>query len=282
MANIGTQMTEAFAGLDRTAELLGWPKEDDDPGRSVVMPPIEGRVVFEDVHFRYEEDKPVLKGISFQADPGTVIALVGSSGSGKTTLAGLAATFLEPDQGRVLVDEVDLREVLLSSYREQLGLVLQNDFLFDGTIRENLLFARADATPDEVREAARRAHVLEFTDRFPEGLDTIIGERGVKLSGGQRQRVTIARAILANPRILVLDEATSSLDTESEAYIQQSLQELLEGRTTIVIAHRLSTIQRADLILVVEDGQIVERGRHEELMARKGRYHQLYTVQARI
>jgi subfamily B ATP-binding cassette protein MsbA len=197
-------------------------------------------------------------------------------------LAGLAATFLEPDEGRVVVDDIDLREVILSSYREQLGLVLQNDFLFDGTIRENLLFARADATEDEIRESARRAHVLEFTDRFPDGLDTVIGERGVKLSGGQRQRVTIARAILANPRILILDEATSSLDTESEALIQDSLKDLLRGRTTLVIAHRLSTIRRADLILVVEDGRIVERGRHDQLMAREGRYHQLYTLQARI
>jgi ABC-type multidrug transport system fused ATPase/permease subunit len=282
MANIGTQMTEAFAGLDRTAELLSWPQEDDDPLRRVAMPPIQGRVVFEDVHFRYEEDKPVLKGVSFEAEPGSVVALVGSSGSGKSTLAGLAATFLEPDQGRVLVDGVDLREVILSSYRGQLGLVLQNDFLFDGTIRENLLFARADATDDEIREAASRAHVSEFTDRFPDGLDTVIGERGVKLSGGQRQRVTIARAILANPRILILDEATSSLDTESEALIQDSLKDLLLGRTTLVIAHRLSTIQRADLILVVEDGRIVERGRHDQLLAREGRYHQLYTLQARI
>jgi len=282
MANIGTQMTEAFAGLDRTAELLSWPREDDDPLRTVSMPPIDGHIVFEDVHFRYEEEKPVLKGITFEARPGTVIALVGSSGSGKTTMASLAATFLEPDQGQVLVDGIDLRTVLLSSYRQQLGLVLQNDFLFDGTIRENLLFARAGATDDEIREAARRAHVLEFTDRFPDGLDTVIGERGVKLSGGQRQRVTIARALLANPRVLILDEATSSLDTESEALIQDSLQELLRGRTTLVIAHRLSTIQRADLILVVEDGQIVERGRHNELMAREGRYHHLYTLQARI
>jgi len=282
MANIGTQMTEAFAGLDRTADLLSWPEEDDDPRRVRLMPPIEGRLVFEDVHFAYEEDKPVLQGISFEADPGTVIALVGSSGSGKTTLAGLAATFLEPDRGRVLVDGVDLREVKLSSYRRQLGLVLQNDFLFDGTILENLRFARTGATLFEVREAAQRAHVLEFTDRFPNGLETVIGERGIKLSGGQRQRVTIARALLANPRLLVLDEATSSLDTESEAFIQQSLQELLRGRTTIVIAHRLSTIQRADLILVIEDGRIVERGRHDDLIARRGRYHQLYTVQARI
>jgi subfamily B ATP-binding cassette protein MsbA len=282
MANIGTQMTEAFAGLDRTAELLEWPQEDDDPLRTVEMPRIEGHVVFEDVHFRYEEDKPVIQGVSFEAQPGTVVALVGSSGSGKSTLAGLAASFLTPDRGRVRVDGVDLRTVKLSTYRDQLGLVLQNDFLFDGTIRENLLFARADATDAEVRDAARRAHVLEFTDRFPDGLDTVIGERGVKLSGGQRQRVTIARAILAEPRILVLDEATSSLDTESEALIQQSLEELLSGRTTFVIAHRLSTIQRADLILVIEDGRIAEWGRHEELMSREGRYHQLYTVQARI
>jgi subfamily B ATP-binding cassette protein MsbA len=282
MANIGTQLTEAFAGLDRTAELLSWPREDDDPLRNIQMPSVQGHVVFEGVHFRYEEDKPVIQGVDFEAEPGTVIALVGSSGSGKSTLAGLAATFLEPDQGRVMVDDVDLRKVNLASYRAQLGLVLQNDFLFDGTIRENLLFARGDATEVELRDAAARAHVLAFTDRFPEGLDTVIGERGVKLSGGQRQRVTIARAILADPRILILDEATSSLDTESEAYIQESLQHLFQGRTTFVIAHRLSTIRRADLILVIEDGRIVERGHHDDLMAREGRYHQLYTVQARI
>ena len=282
MANIGTQMTEAFAGLDRTSELLSWPREDDDPRRTVEMPPIDGHIVFEDVHFAYDEDKPVLRGISFDAPPGTVVALVGSSGSGKTTTAGLAATFLEPDQGRVLVDGHDLRDVKLASYRDQLGLVLQDDFLFDGTITENLLFARPHATAEEVREAAEKAHVTEFTDRFPDGLDTIIGERGVKLSGGQRQRVTIARALLAQPRILVLDEATSSLDTESEALIQESLQELLKDRTTLVIAHRLATIRRADLILVIEDGVVVERGRHDELIAREGRYHHLYTLQARI
>ena len=282
MANIGTQMTEAFAGLDRTSELLSWPAEDDDPRRTETMPKIEGHVVFEDVTFAYDEGKPVLRGINFEADPGTVIALVGSSGSGKSTLAGLAATFLTPDSGRVLMDNVDLATVKLSSYRSQLGLVLQDDFLFDGTIRENLLFARRDATDSELQDAADQAYVTEFTDRFPEGLDTVIGERGVKLSGGQRQRVTIARALLSDPRVLLLDEATSSLDTESEALIQQTLGGLLQDRTTFVIAHRLSTIQRADLILVIEDGEIVERGRHVDLIEIDGRYHKLYTLQARI
>ena len=282
MANIGTQMTEAFAGLDRTSELLGWPREDDDPERTITMPPIEGHMIFDDVHFAYEEDKPVLKGVSFEATPGMVVALVGSSGSGKSTMAGLAATFLKPDQGSVVVDGVDLSKVLLASYRKQLGLVFQDDFLFDGTIQENLRFARPSATDAEIQEAAEKAYVTEFSDRFPDRLETIIGERGVKLSGGQRQRVTIARALLANPMVLLLDEATSSLDTESEALIQASLDDLLRNRTTIVIAHRLTTIQRADLILVLEGGEIVERGQHEDLMAREGRYHQLYTVQARI
>jgi ATP-binding cassette, subfamily B, putative efflux pump len=282
MANIGTQMTEAFAGLDRTAELLARPQEDDDPRRTRTMPAIEGHLRFEDVWFAYEPGKPVIRGVSFDAPPGTVIALVGSSGSGKSTLAGLAAAFLTPSEGRVLVDGVDLSEVRLSSYRAQLGLVLQDEFLFAGTIRENLLFSRPEATDGEVKEAARLAHVLEFTDRFPDGLDTVIGERGVKLSGGQRQRVTIARALLAAPRLLFLDEATSNLDTESEAFIQQSLESLLRDRTTLVIAHRLSTIRRADLILVVEAGRIVERGRHAELLEHEGRYHQLYTLQARI
>ena len=282
MANIGTQMTEAFAGLDRTAELLQQPGEDDDPLRTEVMPRVEGHLRFEDVSFAYVEDEPVLRGIDFEAQPGEVVALVGSSGSGKSTLASIAVSFLAPDSGRVLVDGVDLRTVELASYRSQLGLVLQDEFLFDGTIRENLLFARPEASEEEVVEAARRAHVTEFADRMPEGLDTVIGERGVKLSGGQKQRVTIARALLADPRVLLLDEATSSLDTESESFIQESLGELLQGRTTLVIAHRLSTIQRADLILVIEEGEVVERGRHEELMALEGRYHRLYTLQARI
>jgi len=282
MANIGTQMTEAFAGLDRTAELLSWPQEDDDPERTITMPPIVGHMKFEDVHFDYDEDKPVLLGVSFEATPGMVVALVGSSGSGKSTMAGLAATFLTPDEGRVVVDGVDLRNVNLASYRKQLGLVFQDDFLFDGTIRENLRFARPSATDAEIDVAAEKAYVTEFSDRFPEHLETIIGERGVKLSGGQRQRVTIARALLADPRILLLDEATSSLDTESEALIQASLDDLLRDRTTIVIAHRLTTIQRADLILVLEGGEIVERGKHDDLIAIEGRYHQLYTVQARI
>ena len=282
LANIGTQITEAFAGLDRTAEILSWPREDDDPERTLDMPEITGHVQFEDVHFGYEQDKPVLKGVSFEAQPGMVVALVGSSGSGKSTMAGLAASFLTPDSGRVLVDGTDLRSVRLASYRRQLGLVFQDDFLFDGTIGENLRFARADATDVEIQEAAEKAYVTEFTDRFPAGLDTVIGERGVKLSGGQRQRVTIGRALLANPRVLLLDEATSSLDTESEALIQRSLNDLLHGRTTIVIAHRLSTIQRADLILVIEAGRIVERGTHDELIAMQGRYHELYTLQARI
>jgi subfamily B ATP-binding cassette protein MsbA len=282
LANIGTQMTEAFAGLDRTAELLSWPREDDDPERTVTMPSIEGHLVFEDVHFAYDEDKPVLHGVSFDARPGMVVALVGSSGSGKSTMAGLAASFLRPDSGRVIVDGVDLRTVLLASYRRQLGLVFQEDFLFDGSIRDNLRFARPSATDAEIQEAAEKSYVTEFSDRFPDKLETIIGERGVKLSGGQRQRVTIARALLADPQILLLDEATSSLDTESEALIQRSLADLLRGRTTVVIAHRLSTIQRADLILVIEAGRIVERGRHDELMELRGRYHQLYTVQARI
>jgi len=282
MANIGTQMTEAFAGLDRTAALRSQPREDDDPERTLVMPPIQGALRFTNVNFAYEPDKPVLRDINFETEPGKLVALVGSSGSGKSTLAALVASFLTPQSGELLVDGVNLRHVQLASYRSQLGLVLQDEFLFDGTIRENLLFARPDASAEEIADAARRAHVTEFTERMPDGLETVIGERGVKLSGGQKQRVTIARAILANPRILILDEATSSLDTESESYIQESLEELFAGRTTLVIAHRLSTIQKADLILVIEEGRIVERGRHAELMEMQGRYHRLYTLQVRI
>ncbi len=282
MANIGTQLTEAFAGLDRMNELLSQPTEDDDPERTIELPPIDGHVRFENVHFSYEEGKPVLKGVDFEAAPGTIIALVGSSGSGKSTIAGLAASFDTPDSGRLLIDGQDLSKVKLSTYRSQLGLVLQEDFLFDGSIRENILFADPDASEEMLLEAIRMAHVKEFVDRFDDGLETIIGERGVKLSGGQKQRVAIARALLADPRVLVLDEATSNLDTESEAYIQQSLGDLMAGRTSFVIAHRLTTIQKADLILVIEDGKIVERGRHEDLLASEGRYYELYTVQARI
>ena len=282
MGNIGSQITEAFAGLDRSEEILTTAREDDDPGRTVVLDEVEGHVVFQDVTFSYEPGNPVLKEVSFDAPAGSVTALVGSSGSGKTTLAGLAASFLKPDQGRVLVDGRDLSTVTLQSYRSRLGVVLQDDFLYEGTIRENILFGRPQASEEELLEAVRASHVKEFTDHFDQGLETLIGERGVKLSGGQRQRVSIARALLADPRILILDEATSNLDTESELYIQQSLAGLLRGRTTFVIAHRLSTIRQAHQILVVEAGEIVERGGHEELIRQQGRYFQLYTYQARI
>ena len=282
MGNIGSQITEAFAGLDRSEEILTTAREDDDPDRTVVLDDVEGHVVFQDVTFSYEPGNPVLKEVSFDAPAGSVTALVGSSGSGKTTLAGLAASFLKPDQGRVLVDGRDLSTVTLQSYRSRLGVVLQDDFLYEGTIRENILFGRPQASEEELLEAVRASHVKEFTDHFDQGLETLIGERGVKLSGGQRQRVSIARALLADPRILILDEATSNLDTESELYIQKSLAGLMRGRTTFVIAHRLSTIRQAHQILVVEAGEIVERGGHEELIRQQGRYFQLYTYQARI
>lgn len=282
MSNIGSQLTEAFAGLDRTEEIMNTPLEADDRTRTVSLDRIDGDVEFREVSFAYESGKDVVKGISFTAPAGSVTALVGSSGSGKTTIAGLAATFLNPDAGQILLDGKDLQAVTLESFRSRLGVVLQDDFLFEGTIRENILFPRPDATEEQVKSAARAAHVIEFTDRFEKGLDTLIGERGVKLSGGQRQRIAIARAILADPRILILDEATSNLDTESESLIQASLKELMKGRTTFVIAHRLSTIRQADQILVIEQGRIVERGQHEELIALKGRYYQLYTYQARI
>ena len=282
MSNIGSQLTEAFAGLDRTEEIMNMEPEDDGQTRTIAVGPIHGDIQFKDVSFSYEEGKLVLHNISFNSPAGTVTALVGTSGSGKTTIAGLEASFLNPVSGTITVDGIDLSKVSLSSYRGQLGVVLQDDFLFEGTIRENILFPKPGASEEELLQAVKAAHVNEFTDRFEKGIDTLIGERGVKLSGGQRQRIAIARAILANPRILILDEATSSLDTESEAYIQESLRTLMHGRTTFVIAHRLSTIRQADQILVIENGEIAERGRHEELIEKKGRYFQLYTYQARI
>lgn len=279
LVSIGTQLTEAAAGLDRTAELLSEQTEDADPGRVSSLGPIRGEVVFEDVTFAYEPGKPVLHGISFEAHPGTVTALVGSSGSGKSTIISLICAFHTATNGRILVDDVDLATVRLDSYRSQLGVVLQETFLFDGTIRENILFSHPKATEQQFEDACRIARVDEFATRFPEGYETIVGERGVKLSGGQRQRLSIARAILADPRILILDEATSSLDSESEAMIQAGLNHLMQGRTTFVIAHRLSTIRRADQILVVEQGNIIERGTHESLYALGGRYFELYTRQ---
>jgi ABC-type multidrug transport system fused ATPase/permease subunit len=282
MSNIGSQLTEAFAGLDRTEELMNMTIEDDGSVRTEKISTIKGDIEFNNVSFAYEEGKEVLKNINFKAPAGSVTALVGTSGSGKSTIAGLAASFLNVESGKITIDGIDLSKISLSTYRSQLGVVLQDDFLFEGTIRENILFPRPNSSADELQSAVRAAHVDEFTDRFELGLDTLIGERGVKLSGGQRQRIAIARAILANPRILILDEATSNLDTESEAFIQESLRKLLQGRTTFVIAHRLSTIRQADQILVVEQGEIVERGKHDELIEKKGRYFELYTYQARI
>jgi subfamily B ATP-binding cassette protein MsbA len=279
VATIGSQLSEALAGLERTRELLREPREDRDPRRTVAVAEVRGDVVFEDVAFAYREGEPVLQEISFTARPGTVTALVGPSGAGKSTLIGLVCAFHAPGSGRVLVDGVDLATVELASYRRHLGVVLQETFLFDGTIRANVAFARPEASDEQVREACRVAHVAEFAEGYPDGYETVVGERGVKLSGGQRQRVAIARALLAEPRILVLDEATSSLDSESEALIQQGLAKLMKGRTTFVIAHRLSTIRRADQILVLEQGRIVERGTHAELHANGGRYREMYDRQ---
>jgi len=279
LVNIGTQLTEALAGLERTREVLRERPEDEDPRRTVALPPINGQVIFDGVNFAYDTGKEVLHEVSFRSEPGTVTALVGSSGSGKSTIIGLITAFHGPGSGTILVDGVDLSTVRLDSYRTQLGVVLQETFLFDGTIWENVAFARPHATKEQVLEACRIARVDEFAEGFEKQYDTIVGERGVKLSGGQRQRVSIARAILADPRILILDEATSNLDSESEGMIQEGLRYLMQGRTTFVIAHRLSTIRRADQILVVETGRIVERGTHAELYAARGRYYDLYTKQ---
>lgn len=276
---IGTQITEALAGLERTREVLLERPEDADPERVTALGPIHGEVVFDAVDFSYEEGKEVLKDVSFTSKPGTVTALVGPSGAGKSTIISLVCAFHKPSGGAIRIDGVDLSTVKIASYRTQLGVVLQETFLFDGTIRENIAFSKPGATETEILEACRIARVDEFAERFELKYDTIVGERGVKLSGGQRQRVSIARAILANPRILILDEATSSLDSESEALIQEGLRYLMQGRTTFVIAHRLSTIRRADQILVVEDGRIVERGNHDELFALQRRYWDLYTRQ---
>jgi ABC-type multidrug transport system fused ATPase/permease subunit len=279
LVSIGTQLTEALAGLDRTAEILAETKEDSDVRRFLAPGTVEGDVVFDDVSFEYEAGKPVLHGISFESKPGTVSALVGSSGSGKSTIISLICGFHTATTGKILIDDHDLATMRLSVYRHQLGVVLQETFLFDGTIRENVLFSRPAADEQTFMKACEIARVDEFALRFPEGFETIVGERGVKLSGGQRQRISIARAILADPRILILDEATSSLDSESEAMIQQGLSYLMKGRTTFVIAHRLSTIRKADQILVVEKGVIVERGTHDELYRMGGRYFDLYTRQ---
>jgi len=279
LVNIGTQLTEALAGLDRTNEILSEREEDSEPGRTNAVGHIRGDVAFEDVRFEYEAGKPVLHGISFESKPGKVTALVGSSGSGKSTIISLICGFHNATSGQILIDGQDLTSIRLSSYRQQLGVVLQETFLFDGTIRENVKFSRPEATEEQLMEACRIARVDEFAEKFPEGYDTIVGERGVKLSGGQRQRLSIARAILADPRILILDEATSSLDSESEAMIQGGLNHLMQGRTTFVIAHRLSTIKRADQILVIEAGLILERGTHESLYQLGGRYYDLYTRQ---
>jgi ABC-type multidrug transport system fused ATPase/permease subunit len=279
IVGIGTQLTEALAGLERTQEILGERPEDRDPRRTVALNDVHGRLEFEHVSFSYDGNRTVLRDVSFRAEPGTVTALVGSSGSGKSTIIGLISAFYVPTEGQALVDGIDLSTVRLDSYRTRLGVVLQESFLFDGTIRENVAFSRPDASDEQILRACRIARVEEFAESFPDKYETVVGERGVKLSGGQRQRISIARAILAEPRILILDEATSSLDSESEAMIQQGLSYLMQGRTTFVIAHRLSTIRRADQILVVEHGEIVERGTHEQLYAMQGRYFDLYTKQ---
>jgi len=282
MSNIGSQLTEALAGLDRTEELMNMMPEDEIGNRDIELQNFIGDIKFDNVSFSYEKGKEVIHNVSFEVKAGTTVALVGSSGSGKSTIAGLSATFLNPQKGVVSVDGQDLSRVKLASFRKHLGVVLQDEFLFEGTIRDNILFPRPDASEERLQEAVKAGYVNEFTDRFEDGLDTLIGERGVKLSGGQRQRIAIARAILAAPKVIILDEATSNLDTESEALIQKSLSQLVKNKTTIVIAHRLSTIKKADQILVIEDGRIAEQGTHDELILKEGRYFDLYTYQAKI
>jgi ABC-type multidrug transport system fused ATPase/permease subunit len=279
LVSVGSQLTEAFAGLERTAALLREPEEDSEPTRVRTLGPVQGSIHFRGVSFAYAPAKPVLHDIAFEAEPGTVTALIGTSGSGKSTIISLVCGFYHAVGGEILIDGVDLSTVKLSSYRQQLGVVLQDTFLFDGSIRENVMFSRPDADPEQWLEACRIARVDEFAERFPDRYETVVGERGIRLSGGQRQRISIARAILADPRILILDEATSSLDSESEALIQSGLSSLMQGRTTFVIAHRLSTIRRADQILVLDHGKIIERGTHASLFALKGQYHAFYTRQ---
>ena len=279
LANIGTQITEAFAGLDRISEVFGMTTETDEDANKEALPKVDGTIDFENVFFEYDKDVPVLKGVSFHTQAGKTTALVGSSGSGKSTILSLVLNFIQPVKGVISIDGKDLQNVKLQDYRRHLGVVLQDNFLFDGTILSNIRFANPHANFDEIKEVCRIANADEFIEKFPEKYDTIVGERGVKLSGGQKQRIAIARALLANPRILILDEATSSLDSESEALIQEGLNRLRKGRTTFVIAHRLSTIRSADQILVVESGEIIERGTHEELIEQNGRYKQLYDKQ---
>ena len=279
MASIGTQISEAFAGLDRIRELMSLTTEDDEDEDKDALGAVQGKIELKDVHFEYDKDVPVLKGVSLTADAGTTTALVGSSGSGKSTLVSLVMAFNRPDSGQLYIDGKELSSIKLQDYRSHLGVVLQENFLFDGTVEDNIRFARPNADRSEVERVSKLAHCHDFILEFPEGYDSIVGERGVKLSGGQRQRVAIARAILANPKILILDEATSSLDSESESLIQAGFAELRQGRTTFVIAHRLSTIRSSDQILVLEGGEIVENGSHAELIAKAGRYKQLHDQQ---